>query len=137
MAATDVEDLQIPTGDSVNRDKKWRKSCERFCLYCKMPIGPKGHEHDHFPVPERSGGTDTYCVCLGCHTLKDRTLLLDISADYLHKEWATIWETMTPFQRILLAKVYTMVCSAGEILAQGGATLDAMNGRPTDSNGGQ
>jgi hypothetical protein len=34
-------------------------------------------EHDHFPVPERAGGTETVPSCRTCHDLKDRFRQVD------------------------------------------------------------
>lgn len=70
------------------------------CFYCEAPLSPR-HEHDHFPIPVRIGGTETVATCLNCHDLKDRVLL---------KDWSTevLFEAMRqagPLGRILLAKV--------------------------------
>lgn len=50
-----------------------RHHCER-CFYCRAPL-PTRHEHDHYPTPERAGGTRVVATCLNCHDLKDRTAL--------------------------------------------------------------
>lgn len=53
----------------------WRKSnnqrcrCER-CFYCERTLDI--HQHDHYPVPRRAGGTRVVAACLLCHELKDR-----------------------------------------------------------------
>lgn len=41
------------------------------CHYCDTPL-TKAYERDHFPVPERHGGTDLVKACIPCHDLKDR-----------------------------------------------------------------
>lgn len=53
----------------------WRKSnnqrcsCER-CFYCGRVLDV--HQHDHYPVPRRAGGTCVVATCPACHELKDR-----------------------------------------------------------------
>lgn len=53
----------------------WRKSnnqrcsCER-CFYCDRTLDI--HQHDHYPVPRRAGGTRIVAACPICHELKDR-----------------------------------------------------------------
>lgn len=47
----------------------------RWCFYCGDPLSVR-HEHDHFPVPKRAGGTTVVPACINCHDLKDRTPLL-------------------------------------------------------------
>ena len=44
--------------------------CET-CFYCSRFVSPR-HEHDHFPIPRRAGGSSTVPVCIDCHDLKDR-----------------------------------------------------------------
>jgi hypothetical protein len=53
-----------------NRNRKC--SCER-CFYCDNILDR--HEHDHYPVPKRAGGTRVVAACLPCHDLKDRIFL--------------------------------------------------------------
>lgn len=73
------------------------------CLYCDMPLSPR-HEHDHFPIPFRHGGTQVFCVCVNCHDLKDRTNLGDFPALVL-RDWFELWPKLTARQRILFAKL--------------------------------
>ncbi|MEA1798947.1 hypothetical protein [Rhodococcus qingshengii] len=40
------------------------------CHYCDMPAAVC--EYDHFPLPQRHGGTETVPACINCHSLKDR-----------------------------------------------------------------
>ena len=40
------------------------------CHYCDMPAARC--EYDHFPVPQRHGGTEIVPACINCHDLKDR-----------------------------------------------------------------
>lgn len=47
------------------------------CFYCLRPLDALRHEHDHFPIPARHGGTDTVPACTECHDLKDRFRLRD------------------------------------------------------------
>lgn len=59
------------------------------------------------PVPNRHGGTDTFCTCLNCHDLKDR-MRLDM--------WppAAFWEAFNavigcPPARLLLARTTALL----------------------------
>lgn len=48
------------------------------CYYCDHElIDRSDYELDHFPVPQRHGGTLTVYACQACHELKDRTLFID------------------------------------------------------------
>lgn len=81
-----------------------------------MPLAQR-HEHDHAPVPARHGGTQTFCVCVNCHDLKDRTplSLLDASAWKAMQRW---WGNATPIERIVYMKMYAVVLDAMEVLAK-------------------
>lgn len=48
---------------------KRRCRCQR-CFYCDRKLDV--HQHDHYPVPRRAGGTHTVPACPVCHDLKDR-----------------------------------------------------------------
>lgn len=113
----------------------WRNSrlgrcdCET-CFYCDRPLDV--HQHDHYPIPKRAGGTEVVPTCLVCHDLKDRIPLhyWDRSAskaafdelfsgkldsmrhlppeevlDRLHSEFAPDWAKLSPLARVLLAKL--------------------------------
>ena len=65
------------------------------------------HEHDHYPVPKRHGGTETVPTCLNCHALKDRTLLTDWPLDLYaaaHRGVAALNDQPGPV-RLLIAKL--------------------------------
>jgi hypothetical protein len=72
--------LHQPVGPPMDTTEAWRRSgkrkcsCER-CFYCDKPLDR--HEHDHYPVPKRAGGSLVVASCLPCHDLKDRFLLFD------------------------------------------------------------
>ena len=63
---------------SLNHAYGFPKTCSRCeeetCFYCGTLLSRR-HEHDHFPVPKRAGGTETVAACVNCHDLKDRTPL--------------------------------------------------------------
>src|SRR5262249_16162987 len=56
----------------------WRKSragrcaCTQ-CFYCDRPRDV--HQHDHYPVPRRAGGSSVVAACLVCLDLKDSVTL--------------------------------------------------------------
>jgi hypothetical protein len=83
-----------------------RVPCAEECLYCEQPLDEQ-HEHDHAPIPVRHGGDRTYCVCIGCHDMKDR-----IPVERWPKEfgqpWMEIWPALTPIQRIIFMKMCAM-----------------------------
>jgi hypothetical protein len=74
------------------------------CLYCDMPL-LSVHEHDHFPIPYRHGGAQTFCVCHNCHDLKDRVPFGKLSLEFGLKALFDLWPKLTPKQRITLAKI--------------------------------
>jgi hypothetical protein len=65
----------------------WRKSrlgrcaCTQ-CFYCDRPLDV--HQHDHYPIPKRAGGTATVAACVVCHDLKDRIPLRCWDVDAMH-----------------------------------------------------
>jgi len=86
------------------------------CLYCDMPL-LSAHEHDHFPIPYRHGGTQTFCVCFNCHDLKDRVAFGKLSLDFGLKALFELWPKLTVKQRIILAKFTTCMT---DVLARRG-----------------
>ena len=44
----------------------------RECFYCSHERSDREIQMDHFPVPERHGGTETVPACTLCHSMKDR-----------------------------------------------------------------
>lgn len=69
------------------------------CFYCEAPLSPR-HEHDHFPLPVRAGGTETVPTCLNCHDFKDRIQLDHWPVDVLMQAF----NEAGPMGRILIAK---------------------------------
>ncbi|MCB9441144.1 MAG: HNH endonuclease [Mycolicibacterium sp.] len=69
---------------SINTVHGWPRNCSRpecdaeECFYCGAFLSRR-HEHDHFPIPVRAGGTDVVAACVNCHDLKDRLPLRDWS----------------------------------------------------------
>ena len=53
-----------------------RPSMDTPCAFCGRSCGSRG-EWDHFPVPKRRGGKDVQALCVSCHDLKDRVILLN------------------------------------------------------------
>lgn len=54
-------------------DRKNPCRCSEACFYCDRPLAPTRHDHDHFPIPNRHGGTELVAACHECHTCKDLT----------------------------------------------------------------
>jgi hypothetical protein len=82
------------------------------CFYCKAVLSPN-HEHDHFPVPDRHGGTLTVPACLNCHDLKDRIPLGDWfnGAEALTEFWHA-FDALPLSSRLLLGKIVGMLLDA-------------------------
>jgi hypothetical protein len=113
----------------------WRKSnnrrcaCEQ-CFYCDRTL--EVHQHDHYPVPRRAGGTRTVAACPICHELKDRIplrcwhsearyaatneliggrldsirhLAPEVAFEYLYLEIEADWPDLSPLARIMYAKM--------------------------------
>lgn len=80
------------------------------CFYCDQPLA-RWHEHDHYPIPKRHGGTHVEPVCINCHSLKDRQPLerwpleLFIQAHGAFVEALGYRATRTTAARILFAKM--------------------------------
>lgn len=115
--------------EAWRRSNNKRCSCER-CFYCDRELDV--HQHDHYPVPKRAGGTRTVPACSVCHELKDRIPLqfwhpdvsgaaseelwrprLDVLRQVGHEaafghcylEIEAEWGTLSPLARLLYAKV--------------------------------
>jgi hypothetical protein len=70
------------------------------CLYCGAILSTR-HEHDHFPIPKRHGGTQVWPVCLNCHDLKDRLDLRNWEPGMLLDGF----ESLPPAGKLLLGKL--------------------------------
>ena len=99
--------------------------CAR-CFYCSTSFGQTRHEHDHAPIPQCNGGTETVPSCVTCHDLKDRggfcglpvreayeaVLSLAVHGDlgdallgHLPTEWPARWSEMGRWERIVWGRV--------------------------------
>ena len=76
------------------------------CYYCLEPIvdTPKNHQHDHFPVPYRLGGTEVVCVCEMCHKLVDTINLDNWPSSKIMKGMVALMDS-PPEARLLMAKM--------------------------------
>lgn len=109
--------LHQPVGPPMDTIEAWRRSrkhkcvCER-CFYCDKLLDR--HEHDHYPVPKRAGGSRVVGACLLCHDLKDRFLLADWDITAAVGAWQEILEGV-PTE--LLEKLSTTQLRAPDMLA--------------------
>jgi len=78
-------------------------TCWPTCVYCDVHLASQ-HEHDHMPIPKRYGGEQTFCVCINCHALKDRT-----SWDDLPSTTLVAMSDAPPLTRIVLAKMFALM----------------------------
>ena len=79
-----------------------RRPVARECFYCDGLIAGKG-EADHFPIPQRHGGTETVPCCQSCHDMKDRFVTDDWSMAW----WSVVvgaWPRLLWEIRIFIAK---------------------------------
>ena len=91
------------------------KCTERTCYYCNAPLSNR-HEHDHFPIAKRHGGTNVVSACINCHDLKDRVLLGDdMGEGSLTYEVLRQWSDCPPPVRIFFAKTLTVLADLDEL----------------------
>lgn len=95
------------------------EACSLTCLYCEQVLAPR-HEHDHFPVPRRNGGTLTFCACINCHERKDRTPLGNWAVGVGWAAMWGLWEKLSTDERILLAKI---AAALTDVMRQRGEVL--------------
>jgi hypothetical protein len=118
--------------EAWRRSRLGRCACTR-CHYCDRELDV--HQHDHYPIPKRAGGTRVVATCLVCHDLKDRIplkfwelnamhqafdeLLRDKIPELRHLPWPQAlasldgslpdlerrWVELSPLARVLLAKL--------------------------------
>jgi hypothetical protein len=133
----------------------WRKSrtgrcaCER-CFYCETPLDV--HQHDHYPIPRRAGGSNVVAACPVCHDLKDRVMLrywdleaaftaiqelfceVPEAARYLSPETVfnqcyldieKNWATLSPLARVMYAKMRSIY--EDNLYSQGAKCTDRPN----------
>jgi hypothetical protein len=60
------------------------ESDRQECFYCGALV-TKNSEDDHFPFPDRHGGTQTVPCCISCHDMKDRFPLYEWPMDWIGK----------------------------------------------------
>jgi hypothetical protein len=89
----------------VNRKDPCR--CSEACFCCDRPLSPTRHDHDHFPIPARHGGTDTVAACHECHTRKD------LAEFELHRidgkfevDWPVVMAAMAGFKDLDRKRIY-------------------------------
>jgi len=87
-----------------------KKRNPESCFYCGGLVSERC-EHDHFPIPERNGGTDTVPACVSCHDMKDRYTLDDWSTEWLQIVISDL-PNMRRETRIFLAKVLAVLSDA-------------------------
>jgi hypothetical protein len=118
--------------EAWRRSRLGRCACAR-CHCCDRELDV--HQHDHYPIPKRAGGTQVVATCLVCHDLKDRIplkfrdsnamdqafdeLLKDKIPELRHLPWPQAlaslddslpdlergWAGLSPLARVLLAKL--------------------------------
>lgn len=73
--------------------KKPRKLVE--CIYCEGEVPTSKAERDHFPMPQRYGGTEVVWACKECHNLKDRWSLIvdayEAAASRMEQDLGVMW----------------------------------------------
>ena len=74
------------------------------CPICERVIRGKG-EKDHFPVPKRHGGKQTWTLCRACHERKDREALIHENPALAFGWMAGLWAKANADERILLLKI--------------------------------
>lgn len=84
------------------------EQCRR-CFYCRAVLGR--HEHDHFPIPGRHGGTQIVPCCDNCHTLKDRLPLDKWPTEAIVEIWREV-EHAPPVVRLFVAKATALIMDA-------------------------
>lgn len=53
------------------------------CFYCGALVAERRGRGDHFPIPQRCGGTAIVPCCVSCHDMKDRFPLRDWPAEWI------------------------------------------------------
>ena len=80
------------------------RSAFETCYYCGATVAQGSYQRDHFPIPERCGGTTTVVACLPCHDMKDR-LRFDQWNPELVADMMDDWPKLGRASRIMLAKM--------------------------------
>lgn len=89
-----------------------KNSEHRTCFYCDaIYVTSKSSPGDHFPIPQRYGGTEVVPCCRECHSLKDRIGLGDWNMAMAAKVIAD-FPKLSRETRIFLAKAMCAVQDA-------------------------
>jgi hypothetical protein len=75
-------------------------------------------ERDHFPFPDRYGGTVRVWACRGCHDKKDRTPFANWDIYNALPPVIRLWNSATTEERLVWAKLLTMFVDALNIIAR-------------------
>lgn len=88
------------------------------CFYCDavFAVSPSA-VGDHFPIPQRHGGTESVPCCRECHSLKDRLSLNDWNGPMIAKVIGD-FPRLSRETRIFLAKA---MCAVQDALADQGS----------------
>lgn len=105
-------------GAKLKKGRARQRCCElEKCFYCDMPLAP-GHDHDHFPVPFRFGGTDMVPCCKNCHMLKDRIPLdrWPVNEVELLATLLDVWHKLPPLGRVWIAKMMVVTYDTVDLM---------------------
>jgi hypothetical protein len=80
------------------------------CFYCHALLSVNDVEHDHFPIPQESGGTLTVPSCRTCHNMKDRFNLADWPQEWIDAVLADL-PYVSRETRLFLAKALRLFVS--------------------------
>jgi hypothetical protein len=79
------------------------------CFYCETTFSTsRTAVGDHFPVPERNGGTRTVPCCVTCHNAKDNLSVLDWNGDMMASVIAD-FPKLSAHTRIFLARILAVM----------------------------
>jgi hypothetical protein len=104
-----------PNQEAIMSNPILSKGKNKFCFYCGCTLVAGNKQDDHFPTPDRHGGTATVASCNSCHDMKDR-----IDVGDWNPEWFGI--VMDDLQnakketRVFLAKAIAIMLDAKKIV---------------------
>ena len=105
------------------------------CPICERVICGKG-EKDHFPVPQRHGGKQTWTLCRSCHDRKDREKLSHENPALAFGWMAGLWAKANADERILLLKILDLIGDAVYAKRDDKSTVRVSVGRKRKSGPG-
>lgn len=78
--------MSLNSRSGIREARTKREACcdDDVCFYCGGWLA-RSHEHDHFPIPKGSGGTDVVAACMNCHDLKDRQAFVDWPPEMIYR----------------------------------------------------